>query len=150
MSKPWTVFSKACLCKPETVLRYLGRYTRKGMLHESRLVEMTEHSVSFRYKDYQDGNQHKVMTLAGEEFVRRYLSHVLPKGLMRIRHFGWLSNKSRKKKLALIKAQEATATPLRESKHATTEPVWHCPQCQRGVLYLASVLKQQDTKPPDH
>ena len=76
------------------MLRYLGRYTRKGMLHESRLMQMNEHSVSFRYNDYKDGNNHKVMTVSGEEFIRRYLSHVLPKGLMRIRHFGWLSNKS--------------------------------------------------------
>lgn len=150
MSKPWSVFSKACLCKPETVLRYLGRYTRKGMLHESRLVQMNEHSVSFRYKDYQDGNQKKVMTVSGEEFIRRYLSHVLPKGLMRIRHFGWLSNKSRKEKLALIKAQEPKAATLRKKPDATTEPIWHCPHCKGGVLQLAGLLKRLDTGPPDN
>lgn len=149
MAKPWSVFSKACLCKPETVLRYLERYTRKGMLHESRLVQMNKHSVSFRYKDYQDGNQKKVMTVSGEEFIRRYLSHVLPKGLMRIRHFGWLSNKSRKEKLALIKAQEPKDALPRKKPEATTEPEWYCPHCKGGVLQLAGLLKRLDTGPPD-
>ena len=149
MAKPWSVFSKACLCKPETVLRYLERYTRKGMLHESRLVQMNKHSVSFRYKDYQDGNQKKVMTVSGEEFIRRYLSHVLPKGLMCIRHFGWLSNKSRKEKLALIKAQEPKDALPRKKPEATTEPEWYCPHCKGGVLQLAGLLKRLDTGPPD-
>lgn len=149
MAKPWSVFSKACLCKPETVLRYLGRYTRKGMLHESRLVQMNKHSVSFRYKDYQNGNQKKVMTVSGEEFIRRYLSHVLPKGLMRIRHFGWLSNKSRKEKLALIKAQEPKEATQRDKPKVIAEPMWHCPHCKGGVLRLGGLLKRLDTGPPD-
>ena len=90
------------------------------------------------------------MTLNGEEFIRRCLSHVLPKGLMRIRHFGWLSNKSRKEKLALIKAQEPKEATLRKKPEATTEPIWHCPHCKGGVLQLAGLLKRLDTGPPDN
>jgi hypothetical protein len=85
LQKPWSVFSKACLCKPETVLRYLGRYTRKGMLHESRLQQVDETTVSFSYRDYQDENKRKIMTLQGDEFIRRYLSHLLPRSQEKVK-----------------------------------------------------------------
>ncbi|CAM3958994.1 IS91 family transposase [Rheinheimera salexigens] len=150
MAKPWTVFSKACLCKPQTVLSYLGRYTRKGVLHESRLQHIDTDNVSFRYRDYKDGNKHKVMILKGTEFIRRYLSHVLPKGFMRIRHYGILANRCRKQKLAIIRKQEVAANP--EEKQTTSEqetPCWHCPHCRTGLLHLVSVLAQDLHRKPD-
>lgn len=146
MSKPWTVFSKACLCKPQTVLRYLGRYTRKGVLHESRLQHIDAQSVSFSYRDYQDGNRRKVMTLSGCEFIRRYLNHVLPKGFMRIRHYGLLANRCRRRKLAIIRGQEKK--PKSETETKATEPdkpCWHCPHCHVGQLHLASLLIYRPT-----
>ncbi len=117
MAKPWCVYSKACLSRAETVVEYLGRYTRKGMLHESRIADVTADHVRFHYKDYRDGQQHKQMRLSCDEFIRRYLLHVLPKGLMRVRHFGFLANACRRKKLALIlrqlrKPQVVLASPL--------------------------------------
>ena len=82
-------------------LNFLFKY----VLHksQSRLVKHTQNSVSFKYKDYRDNNQNKVMTLDTEEFIRRYLMHVLPKGLMRVRHYGFLANACRKRKVKLIK-----------------------------------------------
>ena len=76
------------------------------------------------------------------------LGSYICKGLIQIWHFGWLSNKSRKEKLALIKAQEPKAATLRKKPEATTEPEWHCPHCKGGVLRLAGLLKRLDTGPP--
>ena len=150
MAKPWTVFSKACLCKPETVLRYLARYTRKGVLHESRLQRIGTEGVSFNYRDYQDGNKRKVMTLSGCEFIRRYLSHVLPKGFMRIRHYGVLANRCRKRKLTIIRQQEAPRKSQAEATVTEKEtPCWHCPHCQVGLLHLASVFGERPAVKPD-
>nr|WP_286268886.1 IS91 family transposase [Thalassotalea hakodatensis] len=101
----WCVYSKACLTYSEKLVSYLARYTRKGVMSESRLVSMDTHSVSFRYRDYADNYREKVMTLSNDEFLRRYLQHVLPKGFMRIRHYGFLANACRKRKLALIRSQ---------------------------------------------
>ncbi|GIU02494.1 hypothetical protein TUM4630_34240 [Shewanella algidipiscicola] len=78
--------------------KYLGRYTRKGILHESRIKAVTAESVSFSYTDYADGNKRKVMRLDAKEFIRRYLLHVLPKGVMRVRHLGFLANACKRKK----------------------------------------------------
>lgn len=140
MSKPWSVYSKPCLCQPKTVIRYLGRYTKKGMLNESRLQRIDEDRVTFSYKDYADDNRHKQMVLTGEEFIRRYLSHILPKGLMRIRHFGFLANCCRRKRLDFIRRQ---LPDLAEQKadDETKQPAkcWPCPACKAGVLMLMSI-----------
>ncbi len=96
MKKDWCVYGKACLYKADSVAAYLGRYTRKGMLHESRLKGVTSEKVSISYTDYRD-NHRKIMQLKPEELIRRYLLHVLPKGVMRIRHFGFLANSCRRK-----------------------------------------------------
>lgn len=140
MCKPWAVYAKPCLCKPDTVIRYLGRYTRKGMLHESRLRTIDQHNVTFSYKDYADNNRSKQMALSGEEFLRRYLSHILPKGLMRVRHFGFLANRCRRKKLATIRRQLPEATTCKQDV-VKDRPLncWHCPVCKTGVLMLASI-----------
>lgn len=147
LQKPWSVFSKACLCKAETVLRYLGRYTRKGMLHESRLQQVDE---TFSYRDYQDENKRKIMTLGGDEFIRRYLSHVLPKGLMRIRHFGILGNRCRKQKLVQIRSQEKGKRRRQQKSEASAghaQIQWHCPHCKVGLLQLTvhPALKRPDS-----
>lgn len=140
MSKPWAVYAKPCLCQPDTVIRYLGRYTRKGILHESRLQSIDKDNVSFSYKDYADNNRSKQIILKGEEFLRRYLSHILPKGLMRVRHFGFLANRCRRKKLSIIRRQLPKVTTCKENA-VKEKPLscWHCPVCKVGVLMLTSV-----------
>ena len=85
MAKEWVVYSKATLQHAKTVVKYLSRYTHKIAISNQRLLAMDEQQVVLRWHDYHDGKD-KSLPLAGEEFVRRFLLHVLPKGLMRIRH----------------------------------------------------------------
>ena len=143
MSKPWCVYSKACLSRATTVVKYLGRYTRKGMLHESRIKAVTEDSVRFSYTDYADNNTRKVMQLDAEEFIRRNLLHVLPKGVMRVRHFGFLANACKRKKLEQIKEQLPSVQPPPEKP--TVEPgcLWLCPRCQQGYLQFIGIIEPQ-------
>ena len=141
MAKPWCVYCKPSLTRPDTVLNYLSRYTQKGMLHESRLTSITDEGVSFKYKDYRQPNSPKTMRLTGVEFLRRYLLHVLPKGFMRVRHYGYLANRCRRKKLATIQPQ-CQSQQLTESSNklkTITECSWPCPVCEVGVLKLCGL-----------
>ena len=140
MTKDWVVYAKATLKKAQTVVRYLSRYTYKTAISNSRILDMDDHCVQFRWKDYRDGQQ-KIMMLSGEEFVRRYLLHILPKGFMRIRHFGFLANRCRARKLNCIRDRIKTAEKPEVQQPAvapaisasTNEPC-HCPVCRIGVL----------------
>jgi hypothetical protein len=100
----WVVYAKRPFGGPEQVLAYLGRYTHRVAIANSRLLAYEQDRVRFRWKDYRAGNKSKVMTLATAEFIRRFLLHVLPKGFRRIRHFGFLANACRVAKLARIRA----------------------------------------------
>lgn len=137
MYKRWCVYSKPCLSKPETVIKYLSRYTQKGMLSESRLRCVDEENVTFNYRDYRQLKGVKSMTLSGVEFVRRYISHILPKGFVRVRHYGFLANRCRRKKLSVIQPQTKCAT--RTNKNVVEPPSshhWACPKCKQGELIL--------------
>jgi hypothetical protein len=85
MGKDWVVYSKPCLARAETVVDYLGRYTHRTALSDGRLLRFDGTSVALSYTDYADGNRRKVMTLCGDELLRRFLLHVLPKGFMQRR-----------------------------------------------------------------
>jgi hypothetical protein len=139
INKTWCVYSKACLYKAETVVAYLGRYTRKGMLHESRLKAVTKGHVDISYTDYVD-NQRKIMQLAPEELIRRYLLHVLPKGVMRIRHFGFLANSCRRKRLAKIREQLGSKAKCIPAAITDTLGHWCCPQCANGRLMFMGLV----------
>ena len=89
------MYAKRPFAGPEQVLAYLGRYTHRVALSNDRLVELRDGRVRFRWKDYADRDRVKVMTLEAEEFLRRFLLHVVPRGFMRIRHFGLLANRTR-------------------------------------------------------
>ena len=95
--------NRPCLSQGDTVVGYLARYTHRIAISNGRLLTMEDDRVSFRYKDYRDGSRIKTQWLEGQEFVRRFLMHILPKGFMRIRHFGYLSNRTRRRKLAVIR-----------------------------------------------
>ena len=95
----WVVYAKPPFAGPAQVLDYVGRYTHRVAISNSRLLSMDTAKVRFRYKDYRDGNRQKTMTLDGQEFIRRFLIHVLPAGFHRIRYFGFLSNSHRARKL---------------------------------------------------
>ncbi|WP_029215831.1 IS91 family transposase [Pseudoalteromonas maricaloris] len=144
----WCVYSKACLAYSEKLVSYLARYTRKGVMSESRLVSANAQSVSFKYRDYADDNLDKVMTLSNDEFLRRYLQHVLPKGFMRIRHYGFLANACRKRKLALIRSQASCTCRAKRPKtgeNVTLVPNWPCQHCKVGILRLIGVFKLDAT-----
>lgn len=144
MLMSWCVYSKRCMCQATTVIRYLGRYTRQGVLYESRLQKMDDKTVTFSYKDYRDEHKKKSMKLTGEEFIRRYLSHFLPKGFMRIRHFGFLANRCRRKKLAIVRLQLPKikrAQVKTEAEQGKVVNTWFCPQCKQGILMLSGIIK---------
>ncbi len=95
----WVVYCKRPFGGPRQVLKYLARYTHRVAISNSRLVEYKDKEVHFRWKDYRDGNKVKTMKLNGIEFIRRILLHVLPSGFVRIRHYGFLSNRNRSNNL---------------------------------------------------
>ena len=95
----WVVYAKPPFGGPKQVLKYLAGYTHRVAISNSRLIEMKDGKVRFRWKDYSAGNAHKIMTLDATEFIRRFLLHVLPSGFVRIRHYGLLSNRAQHQKL---------------------------------------------------
>ena len=138
MSKDWCVYSKATLHRAQTVVKYLSRYTHRIAISNQRLLSMDDEKVVFRWHDYREGKD-RPMPLAGEEFVRRFLLHVLPKGLMRIRHYGFLANRSRQQKLSLIRdrlqrpsPEPSPAASDHETVAATTACL--CPKCHQNTL----------------
>jgi len=99
----WVVYAKRPFADPQHVLNYLGRYTHRVAIANSRLINLSDGQVRFRWKDYRQPARPKVMTLDVGEFIRRFLLHVLPDGFRRIRHFGFLANTHRRSKLAMIR-----------------------------------------------
>lgn len=152
MEKDWVVYSRACLTKTETIIDYLGRYSHRIALSDSRLAGIEAGKVLLKYKDYRD-NKHKIMLLKPEELIRRFLLHVLPKGLMRIRHYGFMANCVRKKRLEsirrILEKKDPTADQKNQSQHqekdhrlqkpslTETQP---CPNCKSGQLKVTGEL----------
>lgn len=123
----WVVYAKRPFAGPAQVLSYLGRYTHRVAIANSRLVKLDDGQVSFRWRDYRHHDKLKVMTLAAAEFIRRFLLHALPDGFHRIRHYGFLANARRAAKLALCRQLLAvpavTLTPARADRDDPTTQV---------------------------
>ena len=131
MQKDWVVYSKHCLNRADSIIGYLSRYTHRIAITNGRILSLGEDQIRFSYKDYKN-NQSKVMALDYPEFIRRFLMHVLPQGLMRIRHYGILANRCRKNALKIIRKVLATTVKLENTvKEATPYP---CPKCRKGLL----------------
>jgi hypothetical protein len=157
--RDWVVYAKPPWGGPEQVLKYLSRYTHRVAISKARLVFVGEGVVRFRYKNYAAGGTSKTMELPAEEFLRRFLLHVVPPRFVRIRHFGLLANPARTDKLARCRqllaviAAVATATlPTQNGEPPaagteTTTPV-RCPACGRGSLRVMVVLAPQRGIPP--
>ena len=142
MECKWVVFSRPCEKATSQVVNYLARYSHRTAISNHRILALDEETVSFRYKDYQDRERQKVMTLSHTEFIRRFLLHVLPKGLMRIRHYGFMANCCRQRKLSEVRraiaADQARPAPPAEP---TGLPGWadkpiSCPACTTGKLRI--------------
>ncbi|RKT44995.1 putative transposase [Thiocapsa rosea] len=142
MAADWVVYSKPCLARTDTVVNYLGRYSHRIALSDRRLVDFDGASVQLSYKDYRDGDRRKVMTLTAEELIRRFLLHVLPKGFMRVRHFGFLANRCRARRLAEMRT--ALSAPPPEASAQETPAArfdgYPCPKCPTGKLQVRGHL----------
>jgi hypothetical protein len=145
--KAWVVYAKPPFAGPQQVLDYVGRYTHRVAISNHRLVDIDDGKVSFRWKDYRDGDAHKRMTLEAGEFIRRFLLHVLPPGLQRIRYYGWMGNRHRAEKLALCRqhlqmaplapagADVQTPADYRDRYQALTgHSLRECPICRKGQM----------------
>ena len=141
----WVVYAKRPFAGPQAVLDYLSRYTHRVAISNSRLVALDERGVSFRWKDYRakGRTRHKTMTLAPQEFMRRFLLHVLPGGFHRIRHYGLLANGNRRDCLALARAALHASAEVRASEPAARSPVFVCRQCGRPLLIVEVVLRER-------
>jgi hypothetical protein len=119
-------------------LRYLGRYTHRIAISNHRLLAFDGESVTFRWKDYAHRGKQKKMTLLATEFLRRFFLHVLPKGFVRIRHFGFLTNRHRASRLSLCRTLLSCEIPRPEAREPPTGTVspWHCPRCGTGMIII--------------
>jgi len=131
----WVVYAKPPFGGAEHVLHYLARYTHRVAISNHRLLSVSHNAVSFRWKDYAHGSQQRTLTISPEEFLRRFLQHVLPKGFPRIRYFGWLANRRRRDLLPLCRYLLHQQTPATNTSCANeTVPVRQCPSCN-GPMY---------------
>ena len=150
-SQEWVVYCKAPFRSAERVMDYLGRYTHRVAISNERVVKLENDRVTFRYRDRSDNDTVKLMTLDASEFIRRFLLHILPDGFVKIRHYGVLSNRNRKSKLALCKrllgvqCQNESYEKQRESwqdlltRITGTDPKI-CPYCGKGKMVLKEIL----------
>ena len=133
MQKDWVVYSKHCLNRTDSIIGYLARYTHRIAISNQRIVDINNDQVRFSYKDYRD-DQDKVMALQPGEFIRRFMLHVLPKGLMRIRHYGILANRCRQASLKTIRQILSTPVPDNQASPMSESPTYPCPKCHKGQL----------------
>jgi hypothetical protein len=147
--KNWVVYAKKPFGSPETVLDYLGRYTHRVALSNNRILALENGQVSFSYRDRRDKDRLKSMTLDAQEFICRFLLHVLPEGFMRIRHFGFLANRSKKHALPqcrkLLGLHPALPEIPNRSAHdllleLTGIDLSRCPRCQKGTMIVVAEL----------
>jgi Putative transposase/Transposase zinc-binding domain len=139
----WVVYAKPPFGGPEQVLAYLGRYTHRVAIANSRLVGLTDDTVAFRWKDYRHHGKSKLMTLGADEFIRRFLLHTLPDGFHRIRHYGFLANHHRAERLALCRKLLAAASPATATADdpMMPHPFDRCPCCGGTMLVLATMRR---------
>jgi len=150
-AREWWVYAKPPFGGPEQVLAYLGRYTHRVAISNHRLLKLENGQVTFRWKDYARGNQQRSMTLKTNEFIRRFLLHVLPRGFQRLRQFGLLANRQRRHKLALCRTLLGTASPTITNQPlprdyqslyqtVTGQSLKQCPACRAGTMKLTQHL----------
>ena len=139
----WVVYAKAPFGSAEQVLKYLARYTHRIAISNRRLLSREDNQVAFRYKDYRWGQSEGVMRLSALEFMRRFLLHVLPKGFVRIRHYGFLSNRSRKEKLPLCRRLLGSMAEPESEVVSSPDGVsveWLCPCCKQDTMRVVATL----------
>jgi hypothetical protein len=146
----WVVYAKRPFAGPEQVLDYVGRYTHRVAISNNRLLDIDHGRITFRYKDYRHEGEQKTMTLDADEFIRRFLLHVLPDGFQRIRYYGFLGNRYREEKLARCRellGMPPDPPPTEESKdyrelyeELTGCSLRECPLCHQGRMVTVAIL----------
>jgi hypothetical protein len=156
----WVVYAKRPFAGPEAVLAYLSRYTHRVAIANSRLLALDEHGVTFKWKDYRarERVRHKTMTLAPEEFIRRFLLHVLPSGFHRIRHYGLIANTTRKDNLTrarellidekTIESTDAETNAVDAADGGDESATYVCPDCGAPMLVIDIFLGGQLPRAP--
>ena len=149
----WIAYAKRPFAGPQQVLEYLGRYTHRVAISNNRIISIDNGRVTFTYRDRQKDNEIKKMTLVADEFIRRFLLHVLPKGLMKIRYFGFLSHTNKKEQIPLIRNLiDPYATLPEKINESINEMMLRltgiditcCPQCKKGKMIRIRKLSIED------
>jgi len=156
----WVVYAKPPFAGPQQVVDYVGRYTHRVAISNHRIVDIEDGQVKFKWRDYRDNNQQKTMPLTADEFIRRFLLHVLPSGFHRIRYYGFLGNRHRKEKLEQCRQLLGIASPKGGSAEPTIQEDYRdryerltgrslreCPVCHRGRMIAVKVLPQVRSSP---
>lgn len=147
----WVVYAKKPFSGPEHVVQYLSRYTHRVAIANSRLVRADDRTVTFKWKDYRikGKKRYKCMTIKTEEFIRRFLLHVLPESFHRIRHYGMLSNKVKAQELALArKSLDAEPAPEPETDIDEESPVYVCRECGEAMIIVSVVPRSSKARDP--
>src|SRR5512136_29496 len=153
----WVVYAKRPFAGPEAVLAYLSRYTHRVAIANSRLISLDERGVTFRWKDYRakGRTRHKTMTLDADEFMRRFLLHVLPSGFHRIRHYGLLANGGRRTHLARVRdllavpASTISSEPeSAETSSGSSRPTFVCPDCGAAMIIIEILARKPHIRAP--
>ena len=140
-AQDWVVYAKPPFGGAEHVLQYLARYTHRVAISNHRIVSVDESHVTFRWKDYANNNQQRTMTLTCEKFLQRFLQHTLPKGLPRIRYFGWLANRRRRQLLPLCRTllhQDPNPPEIPDEPQEA-----HCPHCHGKMCMIEQLTAAQ-------
>jgi len=157
--RKWVVYAKPPFAGPQEVVDYVGRYTHRVAISNNRLLDIDDGKVTFRYKDYRQAGEQKTMTLEAEEFIRRFLLHVLPSGFQRIRYYGFLGNRYREQKLARCRqllGMTAAKPPVSGAgtdyrdhyEELTGNSLRRCLRCQRGHMVVVQILPKPVSKVP--
>jgi hypothetical protein len=153
----WVVYAKRPFAGPSAVLAYLSRYTHRVAIANSRLIALDERGGTFRWKDYRakGKTRHKTMTLTTDEFIRRFLLHVLPSGFHRIRHYGLLANGGRREQLAQVRERLQVMPADRELNGGDSEaigqsaqPTFTCPDCGAAMIIVEILARKQPIRAP--
>ena len=151
------VYAKRPFAGPQQVLDYVGRYTHRVAISNNRLLDIEDGQVQFQWKDYRDNSQVKTMSLSADEFIRRFLIHVLPEGFQRIRYYGFLGNRYRQRKLALCRRllgmQTVASPPAKDHRDRyevlTGRSLRECPQCRQGQMVIVELLPRSASRVPE-
>jgi Putative transposase/Transposase zinc-binding domain len=155
----WVVYAKPPFGGPEQVLDYVGRYTHRVAISNNRLIDIEDGAVRFRWKDYRQGNRQKVMSVAADEFIRRFLLHVLPEGFHRIRYYGFLGNRHRAQKFAHCRdllgipvLRPSVDPPEKNYRDRCEDLTGHClrecPACHQGQMIIIEIFDGVTGPPP--